>query len=211
MEGGANGPSLGQMIVDKVKLDYPDYAMTVKVRKEDRVKCVEVRDVLRLGNELPAPYATNYPWGNAQNLIRKIRTVLKKNPSTDPHYAACTKIAQFWGEGQGTQLVELEKAVPIIIVELSKILSTKDEIIKALSAFIKEKTGEEEEGGQEEDSVNSLSSKFAELRPGCRIRTTTEKPQRVSAIDLVVVVGGQSRDAARQTVQAKLPTCPAFL
>ena len=203
--------SLGQMIVDRVALSYPGYAITVKVG-EDGVKCVELRDIMRLGNKLPALYSTKYPWGNAGNLITKVKNIIEKKTIADPYYDICVKISEHWNGGTGTGLVELEKGMPVIIMQLSK-LTNVHEIIKDLSAFIKEKTGQmdedDDDDGVGEDSVNSLSSKFAELRPGCRVRTTTEKPQRVSAIDLVVVVGGQSRHAAVQIVQAKLPNCPA--
>lgn len=211
MESDFNGLPLGQMIVDKVNQAYPGYEMTVQVRKEDGVKCVPLREIMRLGNKLPAPYAGNYPWGNGQNLTSKVRNIVEKKTSADPYHAICMKITRHWGKGTGTELVELEKDMPIIIMQLSKFPPVY-EIINDLGAFIKEKTGgdgdDDDEGMPGDNSINSLSSKFAELRPGCRIRTTTEKPQRVSAIDLVVVVGGQSYNTAKHTVHVKLPNCP---
>lgn len=56
--------------------------------------------------------------------------------------------------------------------------------------------------------INSLSAMFAEIRPGTKMRTTNETPQRVSAIDLVMVVSGHNYCAAKKTIYAKVPDCP---
>lgn len=68
-----------------------------------------------------------------------------------------------------------------------------------------------DDGGGYNDSdnigIDSLSAKFAEIIPGAMVRTTNENPKRVSAIDLVMVVGGQNYDAARKIVAREMPNC----
>ena len=136
------------MIVDRVNIAYPDYDITVKV--QNGVKCVPLRQIMRLGNKLPAPGSNNYPWSNAMNLVQKIRNVIQNKTSADPYHAICVEISEHWIEGKGTELVKLEEDMPIIIMQLSKFPPVHD-IIKNLGAFIKEKTGEmdEEEDGNE--------------------------------------------------------------
>lgn len=141
-------PSLGQMIVDKVNQTYPGYEMTVQIRKADKVKCVALREIMRLGNVLPLSFATDATWGNGQNLKSKVRNIIEKKPSDDPLHAICKKIEEHWGKGNGKELVELEKGMPVIIMQLSK-LPSPYKIIKELSAFIREKTGDVDEDEEE--------------------------------------------------------------
>jgi hypothetical protein len=148
MESDFNGSSLGQMIVDKVNQTYPGYEMTVQVRKEDKVKCVALREIMRLGNVLPLSFATDATWGNGQNLKTKVRNIIKTKPSDDPLHAICKKIEEHWGKGNGKELVELEKGMPVIIMQLSK-LPSPYKILKELSAFIRAKTGDVDEDEEE--------------------------------------------------------------
>lgn len=205
-------PSLGQLIVDKVNSDYPGYTMTPQT-DSNGCKHIILREVFRLGKPLPETAANSAkptnPFGGANNMRTKINNILDNE--THPDYPACAEIRKLWGgDGYLTNMISLDDAMPAIITWLGKV-SPVHKNIKCLCDFIKANTAttdnEDDNDDDTEDPVNSLSAKFAELRPGCRVRTTNEKPQRVYAIDLVVVVAGQSRNTALQTVQAKIPNC----
>jgi hypothetical protein len=145
---------------------------------------------------------------NAYNLIKKIQLeAQRQNPlGLDvKNLMVITNTAKY---------VELEK-LPAFILALAKFTGTSKaktfvDMINNVSpnVYVPEEVGTEEDNDNE--PVNTLSTMFAELRPGCRMRTTDEVHPRVSAVDLVMVVAEQNRHAATQTVQAKIPNCPKF-
>lgn len=202
-----NMTSLGELIVYKVNSDHPDYSMTIV--DLSGTKHVILREVLRL------TYPPSNDWGNPSNLRARI-TKAAEDPA-HPNYQTCIDIKKHWNLSQKPALIKLDDALPATIILLEKLPPTGG-IIKEVFAFTKARLNnnsianameiDDDDDNDDVMDVNSLSAKFAEIRPGCKMRTTNETPPRVSAIDLVMVVGGQDRNTARMTITRKMPNCP---